>query len=109
MGMYTGLWTRLHLHPKIHPGLGTGVPLLPRAPRLLAALPRPGGAGGQARHAMKGLKAAPAAPPAAKALPPLRQRWDGLQPAEPLLGPGISCHTTGLRCVCLLGQRGKMR
>lgn len=75
----------------------------PRSPPARSSA-QAGKSGGQARHAMKGLKAAPAATPAAKAL---RQRWDGLQPAEPLLGPGISRHTTG--CVCLLGQRGKMR
>lgn len=34
-------------------------------------------------------------PVAAKALPPPCQQWDGLSPAEPLLGPGTLCHIPG--------------
>lgn len=100
MGTYTGL--RAPLHPKIHPGPGTVVPLPTRAARLLAALQsraEPGAS--QARG--EGARGSPLA------LPPLCQPWDGALPAEPRshgIPDGITYRTTGPSSVCLPGAEG---
>lgn len=97
MGMYTGLWARLH--PEIHPGLGTGsccCPVLPACP------------GWEEPGAKPGTQCRGSGQPLQLHRPPRLCHLcisDGTCYSQPVLG--TLCHTTGL--VKLSGAEGEAR